>query len=457
MSSTLRRLNERMISRPGVLPGFRLFSTLCILGLAALCVYTLVEGLKPAAAVVACVVLCLLLIAFIYLCLNPDSLRSQYTEQALSTASEMLEITRSGLNGESAEAICRRLLPETRAMAIAVTDDDCVLACVGELEPDFPPGSPIHTPATRYVLEHGVAQSFTRMVDVKSERSEHRAIPAGIIVPLKVRDKAVGTLKFYYRRSHDVNRTQYALASGFAELLSTQLAIHELELQDELTARAELRALQAQINPHFLFNTLNTIAALTRTEPLRARSLLREFSSFYRATLENSGSFIPLSREVEQTCRYLLFEKARFGEDRIQEMVDISGEAGAATVPAFIVQPLVENAVRHGMRDEGPLHISVCASVPEDDIVLITVADDGVGMDDEVARRLFDGDESASPKREAPQGGGAGVAMHNIFERIEHFYGPRSSAKVDSEPGRGTIISLTLDLQNSILYERDVK
>ena len=130
--------------------------------------------------------------------------------------------------------------------------------------------------------------------------------------------------RFYYRHSRQVNRTQYALAAGFAELLSTQLAIHELELQEELTARAEVRALQAQINPHFLFNTLNTIAALTRTEPLRARELLREFAQFYRATLDNSGSLIPVTREVVQTMRYLKFEKARFGEDRILVHVDIA-------------------------------------------------------------------------------------------------------------------------------------
>ena len=456
MASKLNRLNERMAHHPGALPGFRLFAMICALGLSAYCVYALFEGLDAAAAVIACALLCVFLVLFVYLCLNPDTLRSQYTEQALSTASEMLEIIKTGLNSESAVAICQRLLPETRAMAIAVTDDKCVLACVGELEPDFPPGSPIHTPATRYVLEHGVAQSFTHMVDVKSERTEHRAIPAGIIVPLKVRDKAVGTLKFYYRRSHDVNRTQYALASGFAELLSTQLAIHELELQDELTARAELRALQAQINPHFLFTTLNTIAALTRTEPLRARELLREFSSFYRATLENSGSFIPLSREVEQTSRYLLFEKARFGEDRIVEEVDIAPEAQSTLVPAFIIQPLVENAVRHGMRDEGALHISVRAAAPVDGIVDIEVSDDGVGMDEQTAARLFNAREN-TPDRDAPSGSGAGVAMRNISERIERFYGPRSTARVTSTPGEGTTVSFKLDLENSILYARDVE
>ena len=275
------------------------------------------------------------------------------------------------------------------------------------------------------------------MVDVRSERTEHRAIPAGIIVPLKVRDKAVGTLKFYYRRSHDVNRTQYALASGFAELLSTQLAIHELELQDELTARAELRALQAQINPHFLFNTLNTIASLTRTEPLRARELLREFSSFYRATLENSGSLIPVSREVAQTSRYLVFEKARFGEDRIRERFEIAPDAQDLPVPAFIIQPLVENAVRHGMTDEGPLTIEVSVSVPEQGFVLIEVADDGAGMDERTAARLFSTGsdtpaERAAADRSAPSGGGAGVAMRNISERIERFYGPRSSISANA-------------------------
>ncbi|HJA01295.1 histidine kinase [Candidatus Collinsella stercoripullorum] len=462
MPRKLKNLSGRIVSRTGALPGFRLFAIVCALGFVGYCVYALAEGFDPASAVIACALLFVFLVAFIYLCLNPDSLRSQYTEQALSTASEMLDIIKSGLDRESAEAICRRLLPETRAMAIAVTDEEHVLACVGELEVDFPPGSPIHTPATRYVLDHGVAQSFTHMVDVRSERTEHRAIPAGIIVPLKVRDKAVGTLKFYYRRSHDVNRTQYALASGFAELLSTQLAIHELELQDELTARAELRALQAQINPHFLFNTLNTIASLTRTEPLRARELLREFSSFYRATLENSGSLIPVSREVAQTSRYLVFEKARFGEDRIRERFEIAPDAQDLPVPAFIIQPLVENAVRHGMTDEGPLTIEVSVSVPEQGFVLIEVADDGAGMDERTAARLFSTGsdtpaERAAADRSAPSGGGAGVAMRNISERIERFYGPRSSISVESEPGGGTSIRLKLDLENSILAERDVE
>ena len=430
----------------------RALAVLCALALAGYFCFDIVTGAEPAATVVVCALVVVFLLVFAYLCLNPDTLRSQYTEQTLSMASGMLADMTEGLTPASARSICRCLLPETRAMTIAVTDGSTVLACEGELEADFPPGSPIHTPATRYALEHGIVQSFTNTVSVQGEGARPRRIGAGIVAPLKVRGKAVGTLKFYYRSSRDVNRTQFALASGFAELISTQLATHELDHQAELTARAEVRALQAQINPHFLFNTLNTIAALTRTEPLRARELLREFAAFYRSTLDNSGSLIPVSREIAQTERYLLFEKARFGEDRILEHMNIQDGVEDMLVPAFVIQPLVENAVRHAMPPEGPLHIDVTVAQEGERAVLIEVADDGEGMDEDTASRLFDV-RATAPDASAPQGGGAGVAMHNISERIKRFYGPRSSTSVASKPGVGTTIVLHLDLEGSMYDE----
>ena len=328
----------------------RLLAALVVFSMVGFFGYAILNGVETVTTVAALVLLVCFTLAFIYVFFSPDTLRSQYTEQTLAVASGMLEDITGGLTRESAEEICCRLLPETRAMTIAVTDREKVLACVGELADDFPAGSPIHTPTTRYVIEHGIVQSFTSDMDVRGERGSRRSIPAGIIAPLKIRGRAVGALKFYYRSPRHVNRTQYALASGFAELLSTQLTVSELERQAELTARAEVRALQAQINPHFLFNTLNTIASLTRTEPLRARELLREFSQFYRATLENSGQLIAVKREIAQTLRYLKFEKARFGEDRVLVEVDVDEDAEDVLIPAFVIQPLVENAVRHAGR-----------------------------------------------------------------------------------------------------------
>lgn len=430
----------------------RLLAALVVFTMVGFFGYAILTGVETLTTIAALVLLVLFTCGFIYVFFSPDTLRSQYTEQTLAVASGMLEDITGGLTPESAEEICRRLLPETRAMTIAVTDRDVVLACVGELADDFPAGSPIHTPTTRYVIEHGIAQSFTSVMDVRSEKGSQRNIPAGIIAPLKIRGKAVGTLKFYYRSARHVNRTQYALASGFAELLSTQLTVYELERQAELTARAEVRALQAQINPHFLFNTLNTIASFTRTDPLRARELLREFSQFYRATLENSGQLIPVKREIAQTLRYLTFEKARFGEDRVLVSVDVDEDAEEVLIPAFVIQPLVENAVRHAMPDEGALKIAITVERAGEAAVSIRVADDGMGMDEQTAMRLFDR-SIAAPDPNAPQGGGAGVAMHNISERIKRFYGPKSRTSVESAPGKGTTIALHLDLEGSMYDE----
>ena len=113
-----------------------------------------------------------------------------------------------------------------------------------------------------------------------------------------VRGVSVGTLKLYYESDVLIDETQRAIAEGLAQLLSTQLSIAELDRQVVLATKAELQALQAQINPHFLFNTINTIASLIRTDPARARVLLREFAAFYRQTLENSNDLIPLDREL---------------------------------------------------------------------------------------------------------------------------------------------------------------
>ncbi|OUO19457.1 histidine kinase [Collinsella sp. An307] len=429
-------------------------TVVCACIIAVILLYLFATHVEFTLTGVATVAFVVFLVLFARLCRNPDTLRSRYTEETLSVASEMLEALKDGLTPESAQEICMRLIPQTRASTIAITDAEHVLACVGDLAEDFPAGSPIHTKATHYAIKHGIVQSFMNPLGVLGETGRQIQIPAGIIAPLKVGERTVGALKFYFHSSRSVNRTQYALVTGFSELLSTQLAIHELEVQEELTARAEVRALQAQINPHFLFNTLNTIASFTRTDPTRARELLREFSSFYRSTLDNSGSLIPVTREIAQTRRYLTFEQARFGEDRIQATFEVGDDVADTPVPAFIIQPLVENAVRHALSDEGALHIAVRVQASEHNALCIEVADDGVGMDDQTAARLFDA-SLPKPDTSSPQGGGAGVAMRNISERIHRFYGPHSFARVESTPGKGTTVTLHLDLSDSIFARGD--
>ena len=131
--------------------------------------------------------------------------------------------------------------------------------------------------------------------------------------------------------------------------------------------------------------------------------------------------------------RYLKFEKARFGEDRIVVTTNVDEDAEDMQIPAFVIQPLVENAVRHAMPDEGPLGISITVAMAGDRAVSIEVADDGVGMDEQTAMRLFD-QSVTPPDPNAPQGGGAGVAMHNISGASSTSAGPSLARALSPSP-----------------------
>lgn len=388
--------------------------------------------------------------------LVPDSSRPQATERTLGMASATLEHMRGGLTPTACRTVCQLLLPETTAQGIAITDAERVLATEGTLGPTVPPaGSPNSWP-TKEVLASQRVETFVAM---DSESQDYRRLQAatsrdaqlsGIIVPLVVGGESVGAIKLYYRTAAGVDRTQQAIARGLGELISTQLSAYELDRQAERAAQAELRALQAQINPHFLFNSLNTMASLTRTDPAKARDLLREFSAFYRRMLDATDKPITLGEELEQTRRYLRIERARFGEDRIVETEHVAEGCADVKVPSFIVEPVVENAVRHALRDEGALHIDVFVGTEGSDIV-VAVADDGNGMDAETVRRLRAnvsraGSRTASGGRAQarPQGRGAGIALQNVANRLRHYFGPTSGIDVVSRLGEGSVVTLRL-------------
>ena len=406
---------------------------------------------------------------------TPDYIRSQVAQQMLWTASATLEqIKEGGLDAKHAKAICERILPETQAIAIALTDTQKVLAYVGQFEREFPVGSDVKTPATKACLKTGEMQSFSfskrQDIDIPTEDNKmfafSRLVPCGIVVPLLVQGKTVGTLKFYYANHNDIDQSQYAIATGFGELLSTQLFILELDNQATLRAKAEIKALQFQINPHFLFNTLNTIASFVRTNPAKARELLRDFSSFYRGTLDNSKDSITLETELAQVHTYLVLEKARFGDERILLTENVDDTCKNVAISPFLIQPLVENAIRHGMAEARPLSITLTAQKQRNDLG-IQVKDDGIGMDQTYADSLLQDETlfmeegtyltqlsekptvSSSHKEGAGQTGQvdradhAGIALINIKQRVDAF-SPNSGIGIVSRPDGGTAVTLVL-------------
>jgi len=363
---------------------------------------------------------------------RPDHLRAMQSETILKIANESLSYFRQGLSRETAEAVCALVLRETEAAAVAITDRDTVLGFAGLGQDHHTTGGPIITRATREALEVNEHRILATKEEIGCPKRDC-ALKAAIVVPLEMRGQAVGTLKFYYTTPRLLNETQIAMVEGLARLLSTQLELSELDRQTALACSMELKALQAQINPHFLFNTINTIASLIRTDPPKARELLREFASFYRRTLENSDELITLDRELEYVRRYLTFERARFGEERIRVTEDVDAAALDVLVPAFVLQPLVENAVQHGIRTEGPLHINLEGRGVSGGLDLI-VRDDGKGISAEDLPRVLD----------PGFGRGLGIALKNVDDRLKGHFGPDSGLRVRSREGEGTTVRVTI-------------
>ncbi len=363
--------------------------------------------------------------------LRPDHLRALQSHLILEVANESLAYLRQGLTEGSAQAVCRIALEHTEASAVAITDTTRVLGFAGLGEDHHAVGGPILTRATRESIDHNEHRIlFTRDDIGCTERG--CLLRAVIIVPLEMRGRACGTLKFYYTTPRLLNETHVTMAEGLAKLLSTQLELSELDRQTELAYRMELKALQAQINPHFLFNTINTIASLIRTDPPQARELLRDFARFYRRTLETSEELVPLSSELEYVRTYLTFEIARFRE-RIEVVEEIDMAALDVRMPAFILQPIVENAIQHGMRPEGVLHLGVFAVIVGDDLVL-SVRDDGAGIPADRLPRVL----------EPGVGTGLGIALTNVHDRLKGYFGPGSGVEVHSVEGAGTTVTLTI-------------
>lgn len=207
-------------------------------------------------------------------------------------------------------------------------------------------------------------------------------------------------------------------------------------LHSELVAKAQLEALQAQIRPHFLFNTLNTILIFSYTDVPRAQQLLIKLAEFFRVSLGNRGHMIPLMDELEYLSTYLCLEQARFG-DNLKVHIRVEPEVMGIEVPVLTLQPLVENAILHGLAPKengGALHIRARRLRGE---LRITIADTGLGMDAEARRRAL-----------APGlGTGSGIGMNNVNDRLRALYGHRYGLRVKSSPGRGTVVVVRIPLR----------
>jgi two-component system LytT family sensor kinase len=256
-----------------------------------------------------------------------------------------------------------------------------------------------------------------------------------VIAPLVSHDQSVGAIKLYATSEDLLPRHILQLAEGIAQMLSLLMEVVEADRQRTLAADARLEALQAQIRPHFLFNVLNTIIAFSHTDPDRARELLIQLASFFRRSLSHHGPTIALKDEIEYVNTYLTLETARFG-DRLRYRIRVAPEALDVPVPVLSLQPLVENAVMHGLiNKDGPGIVSVTAR-PMKGRLVIYVSDNGIGIPKSQQYEIF----------EMGSGTGMGLGLSNVAERIMGLYGPAYHLRLRSQEGRGTTVRLVFPM-----------
>lgn len=355
---------------------------------------------------------------------------AKQAQMVLDVASLTLPFLRRGLTAQTVTHVAKIIFNSTDYDAVSIIVGQKILAHIGL-------GSDHHKAGTLFInraSERAMKTGTTQVISYHSEFSckhEQCLLGSGVIVPLKLKEETIALLNLCYRGEKKIGVADMQIASGFAQLFSTQLELTEIDRQVKLKDRAELKALQAQVNPHFLFNTLNTVSSLIRTQPDTARNLLLKLSSFFRATLSKSGQNISLAEELQQVELYLVIEQARYGDKLCyQNQVD-SGLLGHF-LPSFTIQPIVENAVKHGLKPKEQGGTVVLTIHQEQDDILIVVKDDGIGMN------LNDFNPFA---KDIP---GKGIGIVNVHERLVSLYGKRYGLQIQSKPGVGTKVTIRL-------------
>jgi two-component system LytT family sensor kinase len=345
-------------------------------------------------------------------------------QSALHAASSTLPHLRRGLTAASAQQAVGHLCALTGAASIALADTQAVLAIEGDGSEQVRPGDLLSRLLDRTRDDH--VRVEPRLV------SSDPACPlrSAVLAPLLVQGRRVGTLIAFYRVPGRPPAAELRVVLEAASLVSAQLELSVVADQEERLARAELRALRAEISPHFIYNALAAVAGDIHTRPDEARELLTDFAEFTRYLFRDGRSYVTLADELEHVDRYLRLEQARF-RDRLHVTVDVPAATRDAVVPAMSLQPLVENAIRHGVeRRAGTGRIAIASRIVGSDVEL-QVIDDGSGIDPRRVPGLLAGD-------------GGGIGLANVDARLRATFGERYALRIESELGRGTTAIMTV-------------
>jgi two-component system, LytTR family, sensor kinase len=348
---------------------------------------------------------------------------SSAMQSAVHATTSLLPHLRRGLTADSAPRAAPQLRMLTGASAVALADAHALLAFDGL-------GGDHHRAGDALSALTGEADDRVRVEP--RLRCERPGCPlrSAIVAPLVVREQRIGALIALYDRPGRMRLEETRVVGEVAALVSAMVELSEIEAQGERLARAELRALRAQISPHFIYNALAAVASFIHSRPEDARELLTEFAEFIRYAFARQRAYVTVADELRYVEKYLRLEQARFG-DRLKVRVQVDPEVLQAVLPVLSLQPLVENAVRHGVERQPEGGLVAIEGIDLGNDVALRVSDDGAGIDPDRAR-------------DALAGEGPGIGLGNVHGRLQSTFGEGYGLEVEPSAGRGTTVVMTL-------------
>jgi two-component system LytT family sensor kinase len=348
------------------------------------------------------------------------------TYEVLHRAGLAAEPLRTGLDATTAAKAVDHLRPVVGSVALGLGDAERILALAG-------PGEH-HRAQLETVLRKVVTTQRTAVLRAGDLGCDQLDCPirGAVVAPFTASSTLAGAVAALTDGDPTPGLVQATLET--ASFVGTQVALSELDTSRARLARAEVRALRAQISPHFIYNALTAIASFVRTDPERARELILEFAEFTRYSFRAHGDYTTLAEELRSIDRYLTIERARFGE-RLQVRLQIAPEVLPVGLPFLCLQPLVENAVRHGLSRKPGLGTIAIVAHDAGAECAITVEDDGVGMDPDVF---------SQPTPDSTDHGldGQHVGLANVDERLRAAFGDAFGLVVETGLGLGTKVSM---------------
>ncbi|MGD8122580.1 LytS/YhcK type 5TM receptor domain-containing protein [Vibrio sp. TRT 2004] len=353
-----------------------------------------------------------------------------FSRRALNIAERSVGILALGFNSQNAEKIARIIYEETNVGAVSITDDEKILAFVGIGDDHHKPNTPISSQSTLDAIQQNdIIYLDGKEKPYQCSLSSECKLGSALIIPLRAGERVIGTIKLYEPKRKLFSTINMSMAEGIAQLLSSQILFGDYQQKQTLLSQAEIKLLHAQVNPHFLFNALNTISAVIRRDPAKARELIQHLSHFFRSNLKQDIETVTLKEELAHVNAYLTIEKARF-TDRLEVTIDIEESLLSRKVPTFTLQPLVENAIKHGISNLlfGGV-VRVYSQVEQEGYRIVVEDNSG----------------SYSP----PADDHLGLGMQIVDKRLTNKFGRASALTIEVEPDRLTRMSFIIPNEHS--------